>query len=345
MITATRRRIGRGLPGAALLVAAALLAGTLSLTTAGTPAWAQAGRPPSFAPAVARGAPTAVGIYSLAGVPDPDAPEEERVAVVGAGFLLSADGEIATAAHVVSQMRPVIVRLQGGRLMEATVVGIDDDIDVALLKLAAPVDIAPVLGRSADLRPGDWVLAIGEPYGLSQSVSAGVLSGHGRHLADEGETLFLQSDVSLSPGSSGGPLLDGNGRVVGMNVFRITTAEGGGISLTIPIEIVSQVAAELKTPQRQRRPRLGARYADVTPAQAFARGRSHAHGVVIVSVDDDSQADRLGLREGDLVVGVDGRPIADSSDMVRALLAWRADAKIRMTVFRERVPLNLVAGR
>ena len=313
----------------------------VAIGLASSASWGQGSRAFSFAPAVARGAPIAVGIYSLFGHADPEAFGEEKVAVVGAGFLLSADGDIVTAAHLIGDSPRVIVRLQGGRLMEATVVGVDDDTDIALLKLPGPADAAPTIGRSIDLRPGDWVLAIGEPFGMSQSVSAGIVSGHGRHLADEGETLFLQSDVSLNPGSSGGPLLDATGRVVGMNVSRMLGEGGGGVSLTIPIEIVSQVAGELKVPSQRRRPRLGARYTDVTPAQAVARGRSYAHGVVIVGIDEESLAGRLGLREGDLVVGVNGRPIGDSSDMVRALLAWRVDTKVQLTVFRERLPLNL----
>jgi serine protease Do len=318
----------------------------------GGPSWSQSSRAAvpsvgqgtrafSFAPAVARGAPAAVGIYSLIGHGDPEASGDDKVAVVGAGFLLSADGDIVTAAHVVGTARQVVVRLRGGRLLEAAVVGVDDDIDLALLKLSGSADAAPTFGRSSDLRPGDWVLAIGESFGMSQSVSAGIVSGHGRHLADEGETLFLQSDVALNPGSSGGPLLDATGRIVGMNVSRMLGSGGEGVSLTIPIEIVSQVAGELKGPPERRRPRLGAHYTDITPVQAVARGRSYAHGVVIVAIAEESLAARLGLREGDLVVGVNGRPIADSSDMVKALLAWRFDTKVRLTVFRERLPLVL----
>jgi hypothetical protein len=168
------------------------------------------------------------------------------------------------------------------------------------------------------------VLAIGEPYGLDRSVAAGIVGGRSRHFAEDGELLFIQTDLSLNPGNSGGPLLDTEGRIVGMNLRTVVGALGGpGLSLSVPIEVVLQITAEIAAHGSVTRPRLGAGFEDVTPFVAVARGRAYASGALIHDVTPGSVAARLGLREGDIVVGMNGTAIGDSADLARALLRWR----------------------
>jgi serine protease Do len=186
--------------------------------------------PVSFAGALARGLPAAVGVYGIgqndarsSSHPEPgvspaplrsadrgDLPPWSDFDVrsrVGAGVFISADGLIATAAHVVADAARIIVKLTDERVFTADLVAVDDDADIALLKVAATLPEPPPLGNSASLRPGDWVLAVGEPYGLDRSVVAGIVGGRDRHFAEDGAVLFIQSDLSLNPGNSGGPLL------------------------------------------------------------------------------------------------------------------------------------------
>jgi len=308
-----------------------------------------------FAAAVTRGAAFAVGVYGIGGDEARDAPgapddtlpplkgdelapwsTPEQPARIGAGFFLDGDGSIATAAHVVAKAREVLVKLPDQRVLVARVVAIDTDMDVALLDVAGAPARPPVIGRSAALRAGDWVLAVGEPYGLARSVVAGIVGGRARHFAEDGEVMFIQSDLTLNPGNSGGPLLDSSGAIVGMSLRTVVGPYGtSGVSLFVPIEVVQQVIAELRSNGANPRPRLGASFEDVSPLVAWRAGRADASGAWIGSVLRDSPAARLGLRPGDIVVGMNGRALGDSADLVRALLSWRTLAGTRLAVFRD----------
>lgn len=308
----------------------------------------------TFSTALARGVPAAAGVYGIRQAPDPEDDDREAVsradgehgeagarsalkvsAQMGAGFFVSADGLIATAAHVVADATQIIVKLSDQRVMLAELVGIDGDADMAVIRVPVSRPAAPVFGASNSLWPGDWVLAIGEPYGLDRSVAAGVVGGRSRHFADDGEMLFIQSDLSLNPGNSGGPLLDTQGRIVGMNLRTVVGTPGGpGLSLSVPIELVLQIVAEITGQAGTARPRLGAGFEDVTPFIAIARGRPYANGALINEVKPDGLAASMGVRKGDIVVGMNGRPIGDSADFADALLRWRAGEAARLTVFR-----------
>ena len=328
----------------------------------------------SFAPALKRGLSIAVGVHGLGTVgiaggapqpgragaaswridakwrsslalapagepapaqPGPDA-QNQIVDRIGAGFLVSgAEGLIVTAAHVVVGAQLVLVRLPDQRLVRATLVGDDAAADIALLRVPLQLPEPPPPGRSGALRPGDWVLAVGEPYGLGRSVAAGVVGGIDRHFPEDREMLFIQSDLALNPGNSGGPLLDSGGALIGMNSRSIVGLFGTtGISLSIPIEIVLQIVDELRTEGRVARPRLGAIFDDITPAVAVLVQRPDASGALVVTVGSDTPAERLGLQVGDIIVGMNGQAIAGSGDLVRALLAWRSERGTRMTVHR-----------
>jgi serine protease Do len=313
--------------------------------------------PASFAAALARGLPVAVGVYSIDAKPEelredvhPSLPKPLRSAAprelapwsddddvrprIGAGFFISPDGLIATAAHVVADAGWIIVKLSDERVFRAELVAADEDTDIALVRVPVRLPALP-LGSSASLRPGDWVLAVGEPYGLDRSVVAGIVGGRDRHFAEDAEVLFIQSDLSLNPGNSGGPLLDIRGSVVGMNLRTVIGSFGSpGLSLSMPIEIVQQIAGELASRGRIRRPRLGAGFEDVSPFAALAAGRGVTSGALINSVASAGIAERIGLLRLDIVTGMNGRPIGDSADLARALLDWRSAPGTRITVFR-----------
>lgn len=315
--------------------------------------------PAGFAEALRRALPITVGIYAVGRSSDPPAavrlpmhaPANARAASevageegrIGAGFVLDRAGLIATAAHVVVGSRRIAVELSDRRVLPAELVGADEDSDIALLRVPAELP-EPVLAPSSRLRGGDWVLAVGEPYGFSRSVAAGVVGGIDRHLQEEPELLFIQSDLSINPGNSGGPLLDASGAVVGMNSRNVISSYGAmGVSLSIPIEFVRQVADELLHPASKARPRLGASFQDVSPPAALAAGRPRATGALIGDVAAGSLAERMGLQSGDIVVGMNGRAIAGSADLAHALRRWRIAEGTRLTVWRDRgfLPLRL----
>lgn len=301
-----------------------------------------------FAAALARALPHAVGVYGLArreridfdSAAGPAAEAERGVdapyARIGAGFFVDAAGLLVTAGHVVADTEQVVVKLADQRVLAAEVLGIDADTDIALLRLAHQAAEAPPLGRSTTLRPGHWVLAVGEPYGLYRSVTAGIVGGMDRHFVDDPELLFIQTDLPLNPGNSGGPLVDAAGHIVGMNMRTVVGAYGApGVSLSIPIEVVLEVADELRRHGSVVRPRLGAEFVDLSPPVALLRGRSDTAGALVLSVQPGSLAEQLGLQTGDIVVGMGERPVASSADLARLLLGWRDSAGTRLKVLRE----------
>jgi serine protease Do len=327
----------------ALLVGCAVAAATLA--PAAEPAGARAA-PSSFAPALARTLASIVGVY--ASVESPEFPgarpgrrtdatvevDDDVHGSIGAGFAIDSSGLVVTAAHVVAGSTRIALKLPDRRVVAAEVAGIDSENDIALLKTGVALPLPP-FGRSSALRPGDWVLAVGEPYGFSRSVSAGIVGGTGRHVADEPELLFIQSDLALNPGNSGGPLLDASGAIVGMNSRTMIGGVGAvGVSLSLPIEIVVQIVAELREPGAVDRPRLGATFQDVSPPAALRAGRSHSQGALIGEVSGGGVGARIGLERGDIVVGMNGRAIGDSAELARALLAWRSLSDTSITVWR-----------
>lgn len=324
----------------------ALRAGLCAAFTLAAAAGAAGAPPlPGFAVALERASPLYFGVYGLDSDPLQDGPgrvaEAGGLARVGAGFFIDGQGRAVTAAHVVEHSRRVVVKMADGRIHAAEVLGRDEATDVALIRLPVVPPVVPDFGRAAALRAGDWVLALGEPYGLARGVSAGVVGGTRRHFADEPVMSYLQSDVALNPGNSGGPLVDAEGAIVGMNV-RTAIAGGGspGISLSVPIEVVLRVARELQAGPIER-PQLGAEFHDVTPAEALALGRAYAHGALVDLVAVHGLAAAAGLRPGDLIIAFDGRAIAGSADLALALLHWRRAGGTRLGVFRDGAILRL----
>jgi serine protease Do len=254
----------------------------------------------------------------------------------GTGVILDRDGTVLTNNHVAgAEGAEIQVTLQDGRTFRGSVKGRDPKTDLALVQIESPPDdlVPAVLGRSSSLEVGDWVIAVGSPFGLQQTVTAGIVSAKGR--ADVGITEFedfIQTDAALNPGNSGGPLLNLRGEVIGINT-AIASRSGGfmGIGFAIPIDIAREVARQLGATGRVVRGWLGVAIRDVTPDERTSLGLGGRTGVYVSQVTDDSPAARAGLREGDVILGVRGEATSD----VRHLRTLIADAGAGQTVSLE----------
>jgi serine protease Do len=266
------------------------------------------------------------------GVPDSG---EAVSASAGSGFIISADGYILTNAHVVAGTDAVRVKLTSKREYDATVVGADPYTDVALLKIAAS-GLPPVVpGDPALMEPGDWVAAIGSPFGFENSVTVGVVSAKGRLLPNGSYVPFIQTDVAVNPGNSGGPLFDTAGHVVGIN-SQIYSQTGGfmGISFAIPIDEASRVSEQLRTHGRVVRGRIGVQVGAVTKEVAEAIGLSKLVGALVRSVESGGPADKGGVEPGDVITKFEGRALDRSGDLPRIVAAAKPGSKASLQVFR-----------
>ncbi len=249
---------------------------------------------------------------------DPDGnfrmPERESNSL-GSGFIISKDGYILTNHHVVDGADEVIVRMSNRKEYEAKVIGSDKAADIAVLKIEADEDLPTVtIGDSEKLKVGQWVLAIGSPFGFDHSVTAGIVSALGRSLPSDNYVPFIQTDVAINPGNSGGPLLNLDGKVIGIN-SQIYSRTGGfmGLSFAIPIELAMDVAEQIKTKGSVSRGWLGVLIQEVTRDLAESFGMETPHGALVAKVMPDSPAQRAGLRVGDVIVEFNGKKVARSS--------------------------------
>jgi serine protease Do len=255
-------------------------------------------------------------------------------AAVASGFVIGSDGHIITNAHVVADVASVTVRLRDGRPFKGRVVGLDKRTDVALLKIEASGLTAASIGDSTHLVAGEWVFAVGSPLGLEGTVTAGIVSAPRRTLPSGGVPL-IQTDVAVNPGSSGGPLFNQRGEVVGMNTL-IFSMNGGfmGISLAVPIDVAMSVADELRVHGRVRRGELGAMIQELTPELAQSFGLVDARGALVTRVVTRSAAERAGLRSGDVLLGIDERVDATYLELQQAVAGARAGARLTLHVWR-----------
>ncbi len=244
----------------------------------------------------------------------PQAPRQRQG--IGSGFIISADGYILSNNHVVDGADKVIVRLLDRRELEAKVIGTDKRSDIALLKVDAKNLPVVRIGKSDKLRVGEWVFAIGAPFGFDYSVTQGIVSALGRGLPSENYVPFIQTDVAINPGNSGGPLFNLAGEVVGIN-SQIFSGSGGymGLSFAIPMDIAMEVVEQLKSGGAVKRGWLGVVIQDVDRDLAESFGLERAEGALVSRVMPDTPAAAAGLREGDIVVAFDGKPIVHSSDL------------------------------
>ena len=267
---------------------------------------------------------------------------------MGSGFIISQDGHILTNAHVVADFDDVTVKLADQkREFKAKVVGLDRRTDVALLKVDATGLPTIPLGDSAKVEPGQWVAAIGSPFGFANTITAGIVSATSRALPQESFVPFIQTDVAVNPGNSGGPLINLKGEVVGINSM-IYSRTGGymGVSFAIPIEVALDVAKQLRETGKVTRGRLGVGIQPVTQELAKSFNLPEASGVVVVQVEQGSPADRAGLRQGDVILAFNGNKIEDANVLPRLVAATKPGEKANLEVFRngKRERVNITVG-
>jgi len=250
---------------------------------------------------------------------------------IGSGFIITPDGYILTNAHVVADAATVTVKLTDRREFIAKVVGVDKRSDVAVIKIAATGLPAVRFGDSSHLRPGQWVVAIGSPFGFENSVTAGVVSGTGRPLADENYVPFIQTDAAVNPGNSGGPLFNLDGQVIGINA-QIYSRTGGymGMSFAIPIDLALDVKSQLLKNGKVARSRIGVAVQEVNQQLAQTFGLGMPRGALISLVEPKGPGEKAGLKPGDVIVSVNGHPIDRSVDLPVAIssLAPGTDAHL-----------------
>ena len=267
---------------------------------------------------------------------DPDNPS------LGSGFIISADGYILTNAHVVEEAEEILVRLADKREYPAQVIGADVRSDVALIKIEASGLPAVTLGDPDKLKVGEWVLAIGSPFGFEQSVTVGIVSAKGRALPDESFVSFIQTDVAINPGNSGGPLFNLKGEVVGVN-SQIYSRTGGymGVSFAIPIDLAMGVQEQLRSKGRVQRGRIGVAIQEVTRQLADSFGLPRAAGAIVSSVELDGPAARAGVLQGDVILRFGGREVDASSDLPRIVAAVEPGSLVAVDVFRGGAPMSV----
>ncbi len=263
----------------------------------------------------------------------PQPQEEDQPKGVGSGFILSADGLIMTNAHVVDGADEVLVTLPDKREFKAKIIGADKRSDVALVKIEASGLPAVKVGDVSKLRVGEWVMAIGSPFGLENSVTAGIVSAK---LRDTGDYLpFIQTDVAINPGNSGGPLINMRGEVVGIN-SQIYSRSGGymGISFSIPMDEAIRVSDQLRASGRVSRGRIGVQIDQVSKEVAESIGLGKPVGALVRSVETGSPAEKGGVEAGDIITKFDGKSVEKSSDLPRLVGATKPGNKSTVTVFR-----------
>ncbi|MDJ0739005.1 MAG: DegQ family serine endoprotease [Gammaproteobacteria bacterium] len=267
---------------------------------------------------------------------------------LGSGFVVSSDGYILTNHHVIEDAETVQVRFSDRRSYDAKVIGSDKASDVALLKIEANNLPTVKIGKSSGLKVGEWVLAIGSPFGFDHTVTAGIVSAKGRSLPTENYVPFIQTDVAINPGNSGGPLFDLDGEVIGIN-SQIYSRTGGfmGLSFAIPIELAMNVADQLRETGKVSRGYLGVLIQDVDRNLAESFGLAQPHGALVSRIMEDSPADKAGLEVGDVIVAYNGKKLLNSSQLPPMVGATRVDEEATLRVLRngEERDVAVVVGR
>ena len=271
-----------------------------------------------------------------AGRGGPGAQQEMPTRGQGSGFIVSGEGIILTNAHVVRGAKEVTVKLTDRREFRAKVLGADAKTDIAVLKIAASNLPVATLGKTSDLKVGEWVLAIGSPFGFENTVTAGVVSAKGRSLPDDSAVPFIQTDVAINPGNSGGPLFNARGEVVGIN-SQIYTRSGGyqGVSFAIPIDVANKIKNQIVATGKVEHARLGVAVQEVNQAFADSFKLDKPEGALVSSVEKGSPADKAGLQPGDVIRQVNGQPIVSSGDLPAAIGLAAPGDTVKLDVWRQ----------
>jgi len=363
------RLLDKHWPGRPTLSRAALLASCLLALGPLTPPIAMAALPvavdgqplPSLAPMLERVMPGIVNVSTLTRrtlenhpllrdpffrrfFQVPGRPQERESQSLGSGIVIDAErGLVVTNHHVIDGADEIRLTLHDGRRVDARLIGSDPETDIALLQAAA-TDLSQLPMADSDaLKVGDFVVAIGSPFGLAQTVTSGIVSALGRTgLGIEGYESFIQTDASINPGNSGGPLVNLNGELVGINTAILAPGGGNvGIGFAIPTNMARAVIDQILEHGSMRRGLFGAAAQDLTPELADALGTDERHGAVISTVERDSAAERAGLRAGDLVLALDGRPVSSGAELRTRIGLLRAGSPVELTVLREGRRLTL----
>src|SRR3990172_4926466 len=280
------------------------------------------------------------------GGPIPRGPQRQKS--LGSGFIIDRDGSILTNNHVVENAEKIVVRLADEREFEAKVIGKDSKTDIAVIKIDARGNFpVPPLGDSDQLEVGEWVMAIGNPFGLDNTVTAGIVSAKGRHIGAGPYDNFIQTDASINPGNSGGPLINLRGEVVGINTAIFSRTGGNiGIGFAIPINLVKELLPQLKGKGKVTRGYLGVLIQKVTPDIAESLEMDKSRGALVASVSKDGPAERAGVKVGDVIVEFDGKEIKDSNDLPLVVARTAVDKKVRLKVLRDKreVMLSVTVG-
>ncbi|MGB8517891.1 MAG: DegQ family serine endoprotease [Gallionella sp.] len=266
----------------------------------------------------------------------PQMPREEESQSLGSGFIMSADGYIMTNAHVVDHADKITVRLTDKREFSAKVIGADKRTDVAILKIDAKGLPKITVGDPNKLKVGEWVIAIGSPFGFDNSVTAGIVSAKGRSLPQDNFVPFIQTDVAINPGNSGGPLFNMNGEVVGIN-SQIYTRSGGsmGLSFAIPIDVAMQVSEQLRSTGKVTRGRIGVAIQELSRELADSFGLSKPNGALVSSVEKGGAADKAGIEASDVILKFDGKVVNSSSDLPRIVAATKPGSTVNVELWRK----------
>jgi len=269
-------------------------------------------------------------------------PREFSTHSLGSGFIISDDGYVVTNNHVIDGADAILVRLSDGRELDAKLIGADDGSDLALLKVDATGLPVAKFGSSKDLKVGEWVLAIGSPFGFDHSAAAGIVSAKGRGLETEKYVPFIQTDVAINPGNSGGPLFDLKGEVVGINSQIISRTGGSmGLSFAIPSDIAVEVIEELKKEGHVTRGWLGISFQNVDRNLAKSFGLDTAEGALVAEVVPDSPADKAGLKAGDVITKMNDENIESASDLPHFLGRVKPDTKVTLSLVRDKKLMTL----
>ena len=277
------------------------------------------------------------------GAAPPPMPQRQQ----GSGFIIGTEGTILTNAHVVDGAKKIIVKLADKREFEARIIGEDAPTDVAILKIDVNDSLPTIrLGDSDNLEVGEWVMAVGTPFGLDNSVSSGIVSGKGRHIGESYDRL-IQTDAPLNPGSSGGPLINLNGQVVGINKAIVSETGGSiGISFATPINLIKEILPQLESQGKVTRGWAGISIQELNSALAETLGLEKPAGALVAGVIKDGPADRGGIKRGDVILEYDGQPVTDALELplliARTPIAKRVAVKIQRD--REEISLDLTVA-
>jgi len=279
------------------------------------------------------------------GGPAPRGPQRQRS--LGSGFIIDGDGSILTNNHVVENAQKIVVKLAADdQEYEAKVIGRDTKTDIAVIKINAKTNLpAATLGDSDRLEVGEWVVAIGNPFGLDSTVTSGIVSAKGRHIGQGPYDNFIQTDASINPGNSGGPLINLRGEVIGINTAIFSRTGGNmGIGFAIPINLVKEVLPQLRGKGKVTRGFLGVLIQKVTPEIAESLGMDKGNGALVANVTKDGPADKAGVKVGDVIIEFDGKEVKDSSDLPIIVARTPVDRRARMKVLRDKKEITLTVS-